>query len=219
MREVTSSSVTEVTVWNAVANTYRKWSGGDDIQYGESESFSWWVRLKFVRVEMWLANRIRYQICGGLFFAPPTFGVVCLDLGQMNSNQKMLSDVSFADDMKWLRMVSLCFRRSSAARRSFSTLRTSRWISQKMAKHWVTVHAPGLYWPKCWLGVEEKLGPSLLCWSCARVKWKTFVPEVYPHTFANIAFERIGTKFFGCWNCSGDLKLLREADEDWLCSV
>lgn len=50
--EVAFSSVMEVTFWNAVAIVYRKYNGGDDVQYDERESFSWEMRLNFILVEI-----------------------------------------------------------------------------------------------------------------------------------------------------------------------
>lgn len=121
---------------NAVANSYKKYNGGDDIQYDSADRCTWILfMLKFgfllgSGIKMWWAS-----------FLFPTFGIVHLDLGQSSNNQKMLSDTSFAmtwNDCEWFHSISTD---QLTARMSFLTLRTSWWISQKMAKHWVALES------------------------------------------------------------------------------
>lgn len=116
-------------------------------------------------------------------------------------------------DCEWFHSISTD---ELTARRSFLTLRTSGWNSQRwpnIGLLWNLEWKSWLNWQKGWV-LRGALDSG--CSAGAVLGWNERLQfqRVNSHMCACIAFEHMKSKFFGCRNCSGDLRLMKEAAED-----
>lgn len=138
-----------------------------------SQSFSWPEHLSFSHVEIRVANRIGYKIHGGLFFCIPPLESSTYIWGRSTVTKDVIQY-----QLCWWHKVAV--NGLTQFPQISQQLECTLWpweLCGELVKRWPNIgwlcnlkwmsftylemHAPGLYWKK--LGVDEKLGQSLLC--------------------------------------------------------